>query len=371
LIDAHRSPEPVERTLAVEQIMPSLERITAWIAVLVWNFRESPLFTALDPIPVRERPRVPRRVLGGWHQYPGFAESAGLRIGRSRRAPASAWRALVLVWASLATLSVVVDARAADAARASRDVDGIGDARRQTQIATVYAMNPLLRDSVLIVTVTGGNASLVGKTGSAVEKDLAEEIALSVDGIEHVDNRISITDMPVSRRSGDLSFGQKVDDATTTAAIHSKLLWGATTSGLAIKVVTVRGKVRLDGTVYDSAERDLIGQVAADTAGALSVTNEIVVFSVPPVTSGAQTDAQKLVDDRRRPVSDAWITARIQSTFLLSPSINRSAISVATSEGSVSLSGIAGSPSARMSAIALAKNTRGVQSVDGTRLVAN
>jgi osmotically-inducible protein OsmY len=177
--------------------------------------------------------------------------------------------------------------------------------------------------------------------------------------------------MPVSRRSGDLSFGQKVDDATTTAAIHSKLLWGATTSGLAIKVVTVRGKVRLDGTVYDSAERDLIGQVAADTAGALSVTNEIVVFSVPPVTSGAQTDAQKLVDDRRRPVSDVWITARIQSTFLLSPSINRSAISIATSEGSVSLSGIAGSPSARMSAIALAKNTRGVQSVDGTRLVAN
>lgn len=351
--------------------MQSLERITAWIVALASTFRGSHLFAAVDLIPARERLRIPRRVLGSRDRYPGFAEPTGLGIDRSRRAPASAWRAIVIASASLATSSVAIDARAAEAAHASRDPDNVGDARRQTEIATAYAMNPLLRDSVLIVTVTGANASLVGKTGSAVEKDLAEEIALSVDGIEHVDNMIGTTDMPTSRPRADRSFGQKIDDATTTAAIRSKLLWGATTSGLAIQVVTVRGKVRLDGTVYDSAQRDLIAQVAADTAGALSVTNGIVVFSVPPVTSGAQTDAQKIVDDRRRPVSDAWVTARIQSTFLLSPSINRSAISVATSEGSVSLSGVAGSPSARASAISLAKNTRGVQSVDSTRLVAD
>jgi osmotically-inducible protein OsmY len=129
--------------------------------------------------------------------------------------------------------------------------------------------------------------------------------------------------------------------------------------------------VRLYGTVYESAQKDLVAQVARDTAGALSVTNGIVVFSAPPVTSGAQAEAQKIVDESRRPVSDTWITARIQSTFQLSPSINRSAISVATSEGTVSLSGVADSPGARMSAIALAQNTRGVHSVDSTRLVAN
>jgi hyperosmotically inducible periplasmic protein len=352
----------------VEQIMQSLERITAWMAALARTLRASPLFAALEPVPVRERLRIPRRAPGGWERSPGFAEPTGRGVGRSRRAPASTWRAMVLVLAALAALSAVNDARAGDGARLSRDVDNIGDARRQTQIATVYAISPLLRDSVLIVTVTGANASLVGKAGSMVEKDLAEQIALSVDGIEHVDNMIGITDMPTLRAGGDISFGQKVDDVTTTAAIRSKLLWGATTNGLAIQVVTVRGKVRLDGTVYDSAQRDLIARVAADTAGALSVTNGIVVFSVPPVTSGARADAQKLVDEGHLPVSDAWITARIQSTFLLSPSINRSAISVATSEGSVSLSGLAGSPSARVSAIALAKNTRGVQSVDSTRL---
>lgn len=351
--------------------MRSLERITDWVFALTRSFfGRTPLFAMLDPIPVRERLRIPRPVLGGWHRYPGFAEPPGRSIGRSRRAPDS-WRAMVLMSVGLATLSAGIDARAENGARASRVADNIEDARRQTQIATVYAINPLLRDSVLIVTISGANASLVGKTGSTVQRELAEEIALSVDGIEHVDNLIGITDMPAKAARGDVGFAQKVDDATTTAAIRSKLLWGATTSGLAVQVVTVRGNVRLYGTVYESAQKDLVAQVARDTAGAVSVTNGIVVFSVPPVTSGAQADAQKLVDDRGRPVSDAWITARIQSTFQLSPSINRSAIIVATSEGTVSLSGVADSMSARTSAIALANNTRGVQRVDSTHLVAN
>ena len=363
-INAHRSPEPVARTLSVEHIMRSLERITALIAALARTFGASPLFAALDPIPARERVRIPRPGPGGWDRNPGFAGPRGRSIGRSRCA-------MLLLLVGVATSGVGIDALAANAARASRGVDNnIEDARRQTQIATVYAINPLLRDSVLIVTVNGGNASLVGKTGSTVQKDLAEDIALSVEGIEHVDNLIGITDMPTTAR-GDISFGQKVDDATATAAIRSKLQWGATTSGLEIRIVTVRGNVRLDGTVYDSAQRELAGQVARDTAGALSVTNGIVVFSMPPVTSGAQADAQKLADDRRSPVSDAWITARIQSTFQLSPSINLSAISVATSDGTVSLSGVADSATARTSAIALARNTRGVNSVDSTRLVAD
>jgi len=350
--------------------MRSLERITALIVALARTFRGSRLFAALDPIPARERVRIPRPGPGTWDRFPGFAGPRGRSMGLLRRTSDS-WRALVLMSAGVAALSAGIDARAANGARASRDMDNIEDARRQTQIATVYAINPLLRDSVLIVTVSGGNASLVGKTGSTVQKDLAEQIALSVDGIEHVDNLIGITDMPATTKRGDISFGQKIDDATTTAAIRSKLLWGATTSGLAIQIVTVRGAVRLYGTVYESTQRDLAEEVARDTAGALSVTNGIVVFSVPPVTSGAQAEAQKLIDDRRSPVSDTWITARIQSTFQLSPSINRSAISVATSDGTVSLSGVADSPTARLSAIALARNTRGVNSVDSTRLVAN
>lgn len=279
--------------------------------------------------------------------------------------------ALTLTFTAGAVL-VAGDVCAGDIARATRALDNSSDLTREAQISTVFAMSPLLRDSVLIVRVEGSNVSLVGKVGNDVEKDLAEQIALSVDGIKHVDNLIGVTDSVPSRiKGGDLSFRQKIDDATTTAAIRSKLLWGSTTSGLKIAVVTVDGRVRLDGTVYDAAQKDLINRIAADTDGVVSVTDGSVVFSVPPLTSGAQAATQAGSENRRHPVSDMWITARIRSTFSLSPSVGRSDIRVATSEGSVSLSGLVGSVDARASAINLARNTRGVLSVDSTRLMIN
>lgn len=246
------------------------------------------------------------------------------------------------------------------------------DLRIESQISTIYAMSPILRDCVLIVTVTDHNVSLVGKVGSAVEKEFAEEVAKNIDGVTNVDNMIGITDTVPSRiASSDPSFRQKIDDATTTAAIKSKLLWGSTTSGLDITVTTLGGKVRLDGTVYDGAQKDAVNRIAADTGGAIAVANEIVVFTVPPLTIGAQAAVRREVEDRSRPVSDNWITARIRSTFLLSPSVNQSDIGVATSEGSVSLTGLVTTAGARMNAISLAENTRGVRSVDSSKLVTN
>ena len=246
------------------------------------------------------------------------------------------------------------------------------DLRLESQISTIYAMSPILRNCVLIVTVTDHRVSLVGKVGSVVEKEFAEEVAKNFDGVANVDNMIGITDTIPSRiPRSDPSFRQKIDDATTTAAIKSKLLWGSTTSGLDITVTTVGGKVRLGGTVYDSAQKDAVNRIATDTGGAIAVTNEIVVFTVPPLTSGAQATVRRGVEDRSRPVSDTWITARIRSTFLLSPSVNQSDIGVATSEGSVSLTGLASTAGARMNAISLAQNTRGVRSVDSSKLVTN
>ncbi|HEY6893753.1 MAG TPA: BON domain-containing protein, partial [Rhodanobacteraceae bacterium] len=162
--------------------MSSLERFTARIVALTRTLRQHPLFAALEPVPVRQRLRLPASGPRNWRRYPGFAEPTGLAGRRSRRAPVSPWHAMVLASAVLAVSGVVVDARAADARTVSgQSANGnIEDARRQTQIATVYAINPLLRDSVLIVTVNGANVSLVGKTASSVERDLAEEIALSV-----------------------------------------------------------------------------------------------------------------------------------------------------------------------------------------------
>lgn len=274
------------------------------------------------------------------------------------------------IFAPIALIAVSISsAFCADLAARDPAVDHAKDLRRETLISTIYAASSILRDRVLVVTVAGADASLVGKVGSAVEKNFAEQAAKSVDGITRVNNLIDVAEpTPPSPNGGDPSSRQKTDDATTTAAIRSKLLWSSATNGLDIDVVTIAGKVRLDGAVYSGAQKDLAGRIAADTNGVSSANNQIVVFSVPPLTEGARTAMQAAETERARAMPDAWITARVRSTLLLSHSVNDFDIGVATKEGVVSLSGSVSTPAARDSAMNLAMNTRGVRSVEGSRL---
>lgn len=66
------------------------------------------------------------------------------------------------------------------------------DARRETQILGGFSADVHLRMFTFVVVVDGNNVVLDGSVKDGSAKDLAEHIALGVDGITHVDNRISI-----------------------------------------------------------------------------------------------------------------------------------------------------------------------------------
>ena len=68
----------------------------------------------------------------------------------------------------------------------------VADARQETQIWTTYALSPYLRANDLKVSVHEGKATLTGKVEEDVNKDLAKQIALGVDGVKEVDNQIVI-----------------------------------------------------------------------------------------------------------------------------------------------------------------------------------
>jgi hyperosmotically inducible protein len=235
------------------------------------------------------------------------------------------------------------------------------DVRREAEISTIFALSPILRDCVVMVTISGRNASIVGKVSSAVQKDFLEAVVKHIDGVSHIDNLVGITDSTPLRETGELSLSQNIADLTTTASIRSKLSWSSTISDLDIGVTTTAGNVRLNGLAHASEQRNRIERLAADTGGVRSVDNAIVV-SEPPSRS-------KSPPAPNRPMSDSRITARIKSTFLFSRSINGSDIDVDTRDGVVWLSGSTGTSTARASAIDLASNTRGVQRIDATLLV--
>src|SRR3990167_6096468 len=114
----------------------------------------------------------------------------------------------------------------------------VTDARQEAQIWTTYTLSPFLRANNLSVSVHEGKATLTGKVDEDVNKDLAKQIALGVSGVKEVDNQIVVEADYVPPARTERSYGDKVDDATITAAIKSKLLWSKYTDGLTTDVDT-------------------------------------------------------------------------------------------------------------------------------------
>jgi osmotically-inducible protein OsmY len=264
----------------------------------------------------------------------------------------------------LAILFAITSLSAAVSAGDRSKVDqGILDAKNESQIWTTYALSPYLRANNLQVSVKNGKAVLTGTVEDDVNKDLAKQIALGVSGINEVDNKIAVKAgyAPPKPKANERSYGQIIDDASITAAVKSKLLWGKNTSGMSVNVDTKSGHVVLQGTTDNGASKELSGRIASNTHGVLGVDNQLKINkeNKPGIMENAKNTLDNIGDD----VSDSWITTKVKSTYLYSSNVGSSNISVATKEGVVTLSGKVSSGAERELAVELANNVRGVKSV--------
>jgi hyperosmotically inducible periplasmic protein len=244
----------------------------------------------------------------------------------------------------------------------------VSDARLETRISTTYALSPHLQAGDIRVAVQEGKATLTGAVSEDINRELAEQFALSVDGISEVDNQLVIdTDRAQREVAAGPSFGDRVADATITAAVKSRLMWTRHAEGLATEVSTESGKVTLEGTAESQAARKLAGRVAADTLGVVSVDNRLEVKE-PGAGEAAMDKTLEVAADTGDYITDGWITTKVKSTFMWSSAISGMDISVATDDGTVALSGHVDSEAERELAVALAQELRGVKSVDASGL---
>jgi osmotically-inducible protein OsmY len=269
-----------------------------------------------------------------------------------------------LVLASAITLALSTFGGAALAGASSPEVTA---ARQESQIWTTYSLSPYLRANDLGVSVKDGKATLSGTVEEDVDKDLAKQIALGVDGIKSVDNQIVVLPdyAPPSRTSEERSFGQVVDDATITATVKSKLLWGKNTEGMDTDVDTRKGKVTLHGTAESPAAKELAGRIAMNTRGVSSVDNQLRVEDKKPAAKAADKSVNQ---DLAHKIEDSWITTKVKSTFMYSTNVESDDITVSTTGGIVTLSGKVSSGAERELATELAQNVRGVNSVNAKAL---
>ncbi len=158
------------------------------------------------------------------------------------------------------------------------------DAWLDGKVETALLVNRHLNNFTIDTDIINGKAKLSGTVNSEVDRELAEEITQGIEGIVAVDNELKVVEASKEKEMSknqdkERSFGTWYDDATTTAAVKSKLLWNSETSGLDVNVDTYYGVVTLNGTVESSAEKNLIEQIAENTQGVLDVKSKIKIDS--------------------------------------------------------------------------------------------
>jgi len=264
-------------------------------------------------------------------------------------------RKLTILAGALLTALAAGSAPAAD-----KSLDqAVAEARLEGQIGTAILLNRHLNPFEISVDVEGDTAILTGEVDESTDKELAERVALNAKGIERVDNRITL-DGDAPRRAkgvdGDRDFGAAIEDASVTAAVKSRLLWNDTTDGLDIGVDTIDGKVTLTGNATTQAEKDLATRLARRTDGVRSVSNKI---EVEPSDGGLPSGGQA-----GEAIADSWISAKVKSSLLMSNDVDGLDLTVETKDGVVTLGGAASSTAERDLAVEIAKDIKGVKSVE-------
>ena len=168
----------------------------------------------------------------------------------------------------------------------SSSFEGAGrDAWITGKIETLYELNGHLNAFNINADVNSGIVVLTGMVDTDIDRDLAGELAKATDGVVEVRNEIRIepvtvqqaADREARQHEGDRSFFTWVDDATTTAAVKTRLVGNDNTKGLQIDVDTRGDVVTLSGRVASAQEKQLAEEIARNTGDVRDVRNELVV----------------------------------------------------------------------------------------------
>ena len=150
------------------------------------------------------------------------------------------------------------------------------------KLEMVILLNRHLNNFTIDSEVTDGTATLKGEVESEVDRELAEQLALSIDGIDAVDNRLTVADKTTGEKAAESSAdpqkaAARLEDATLLADVKHNFRSHGSTRELDIDVTAKDRKIILRGTVGSAAEKDLAGMLAAGVEGVEDVDNQLVV----------------------------------------------------------------------------------------------
>lgn len=181
-------------------------------------------------------------------------------------------------FAPIVFTAMALPVMAAPSSHDGAENSAVKDAWLDGKLDTVILLNKHLNPFEINTDVENKIAMISGEVDSEVEKDLVTELAKGIEGIEKVENNLTI-DAPEEKTTKDEGAMATLKDAAITTAISTKLLLNTEIDSTEIDVTTESKTVMLDGSVESDAERDLVEQIAKNTSAVESVKNNLTIVT--------------------------------------------------------------------------------------------
>lgn len=195
-----------------------------------------------------------------------------------------------------------------------------------------------------------GVVTLTGTVAASSHKSLAEDTVESLPGVKRVDNRLVVKG----------ESPKEYSDGWISTKVKTTLLFHRNVSASGTDVYVKDGVVSLRGESSSEAQRELTAEYAKDVEGVKEVKNELTVVK--------KTDARKETVGEK--IDDASITAQVKSSLMSHRSTSALKTKVSTTDGVVTLTGIAKNDAEKSLVTKLVNDITGVSSVVNNMTVA-
>ena len=247
--------------------------------------------------------------------------------------------ALALLAATGALLVSSTSLRAADT-----------DSRIESTAAKSYTFKTYLKDDSIKIESKQGVVTLTGTVADSSHKSMAENTVASLPDVKSVDNELLVKGEQPAEHS----------DTWITTKVKTTLLFHRNVSASGTSVYTKDGVVTLQGEASSMAQKELTTEYAKDIDNVKSVNNEMTIAKTP-----ATSDAT--IGDK---IDDASITAQVKSSLFSHHSTSALHTGVTTTDGVVTLTGIAKNDAEKSLVTKLATDINGVTSVINNMTIA-
>ena len=217
------------------------------------------------------------------------------------------------------------------------------DDRIESSATKSYTFKTTLKDDSIKTESKNGIVTLTGTVAEDSHKSLAENTVASLPGVKSVDNQLVVSGEQPAEHS----------DAWITTKVKTALLFHRNVSSSGTTVYTKDGVVTLQGEATSQAQKELTTEYAKDIDNVKEVKNDMSIVKAPA------TAAPTLGDK----IDDASITAQVKSSLLSHHSTSALHTTVSTTDGVVTLGGIAKNDAEKSLVTKLTTDINGVVSV--------